>query len=212
MFRNAHTFKPSFSLRPLAAEGIRLSLFLTVLYAVGFATGPLMYLSFPTNLKSSFITQIHTALLSLSTFHPAAHVTITETTVELLLLFMMWIFAQTPIGTPFVVIILFLRAVSAGLTFLSIPLAFGLRGFGFDLLAIAPSNILTGGSFIFAATVGLLLIRHAHKGGKTTFRYPVWVAYHGAVLFAAGLLFCSGKLETVAAIHALGWLGLSKAP
>lgn len=105
--------------------------------------------------------------------------------------------------------LLFLRAVSAGLTFLAIMVAFGLRGFGFDLLAIAPSNILTGGSFILAATVGLLLIRHSRKGGKSTFGYPVWVAYHGAVLVAAVVLLCSGKLETAATMHALGWLALS---
>ncbi|MCI0184109.1 hypothetical protein [Sulfoacidibacillus ferrooxidans] len=207
--RKAHSFKTSYTLRPLFTEGMHLLVFMSVLYAVGFVIGLVIYYSFPTSLQNGFIVRIHEAIVSLLTGSTVPHVVITESTVELLLLFFLWIFAQTSVGTPFIVGLLFLRAVSAGLTFLAIMVAFGLRGFGFDLLAIAPSNILTGGSFILAATVGLLLIRHSRKGGKSTFGYPVWVAYHGAVLVAAVVLLCSGKLETAATMHALGWLALS---
>ncbi|PWI56979.1 hypothetical protein [Sulfoacidibacillus thermotolerans] len=210
MFRTARTFKPHITLQPLINKGLRVGTFLTVLYIVGVAIGLVIYFSFPASLQSSFLVQIHTAISSLSPSTSPVHGAFTETTLEFILLFVIWIFAQTPIGTPFIVSLLFLRAVSTGLTFLALVAAFGWRGLYFDLLAIAPSNILTGGGFIFAATVSVLLIRHRHSGGKSSLRYSVWVAYHSAVLLAAGLLFCSGKLETAATTHAFAWLHFSQ--
>lgn len=85
--RKAHSFKTSYTLRPLFTEGMHLLVFMSVLYAVGFVIGLVIYYSFPTSLQNGFIVRIHEAIVSLLTGSTVPHVVITESTVELLLLF-----------------------------------------------------------------------------------------------------------------------------
>lgn len=175
-----------------------LFIFFAALYGAGFFCGAvsLLFFSAPvTRALSLSFQQAGPLLLHYATASSSAH---TEFIIECLLLLIVWVASQLPVfplGGLLLTGVCFLRAATVGLCASELLGQFGWRGAGFDLLALLPWNILTGGGIVLACAVGYAHARRLRKMSASQIGSLWWLTFHGAYVGALGLLICATWLE-----------------
>lgn len=173
----------------------RTPVFFAALYVTGALCGAISLLWFPASLAHAVSSGFYEAAQSLQNSVAATLAAKTELAVECVLLLLVWIGAQLPLlplGGPLLIGVCFLRSAAEGLCLSELLLRFGWRGAGFDLLAMVPWNILTGGGFVLACSVGYLHARRLHGTSRSRLGLRWWIAFHSAFLCALAL--CVGAM------------------
>ncbi|MCY0902343.1 MAG: hypothetical protein OWU32_09205 [Firmicutes bacterium] len=185
----------------------RLVLRFTVAYAAVTVIAAVSLAFFP-KLSSPLIQVTQAAVQSVSGSQGASWWQTTDVVEGLLLLLLMWVASELPrfpVGFLLTHAIWIVRAAVAGLGLGATIGAFGWRGAVFDLLALGPWNILTGGAVLLGTAASVQLNRFAVSRGAS----PAVSWAFGALYVAAGLLIlASGFLESRTAAPLTRWLNL----
>jgi len=190
---------------PLA--GLRRLLFRFAVAYAAVAVTSAVSLAFIPTVSKTLIEVTHTAIINVLGSQGVPWWQTTDVVQGMLLLLLMWVGAELPgfpVGFLLTHMAWVVRAVVSGLGLGAIIGAFGWRGVVFDLLALGPWNILTGGGLLLAAVASIHLQRSVRRGASPP---ASWV--FGALYIGAGLLIlASGFVESRTAAPLTRWLSL----
>ncbi|MCY0877046.1 MAG: hypothetical protein OWT28_12380 [Firmicutes bacterium] len=194
------------------STSMRIPVFFAALFVTGVFCGAVSIVWFPSSLAEMVARGFDQAVPLLQNTASAVTSARTELAFACVLLLIVWLASQLPllpIGGLLLTGVCFVRGASVGLCISELFVQFGWRGAGFDLLALVPWNILTGGGLVLACSVGYAHARRLRRLSLRQVEARWWFTFHGAFLFALALsiaaMWVEGTLSPpVARLLALG--------
>ncbi len=175
-------------------------MFYAITDLVGTGIGACLFLSLPTALQDMLKTALQGAFAGSRTiFTGGWSAGYQDALVGVGIVWLLWLAGHSPAGGGLSTVVVFLRAASLGLALALVPAVYGLRGAGFDLLAVLPWNILTAGACVVAGTAAALYARQVRRNSGGPFSVRLYTLYCAVYLLCVAAVLCGGWLEAVTA-------------
>ena len=182
-------FRPRMTLQPVMQRALRVTLFFTVLEAVGIILGAILSFFYP-NVDQSMVwlTPHHASYRSL---------VLRDALFSESLILLLWAAGQNVLAPFLVSLLLFLRGISLGLALALTVSMYGGRGVRMDLLDVLPWNILSSGAYVLAGTAAYLLSRYVFSAKAGRMQMRIFLLYCMVDLFAGAVVLSAALLQVV---------------